>query len=205
MLWPKAGERTLVCPAIDGGHSWNAGSYSQQTKLFYRVANEWCMYLTVAPKGGGTTITAGSETRVLEPFVQAFMNAEWVGTNPPGDKTHGRITARDPVTGKITWEKRYDIIPHSALMTTAGGLLFNGTTDGWVEALDARTGDVLWRFNNGSGHNGGIISYAVDGKQYVAVAVGHGSYVGRALADHYHKDQIINMKESAALVVFALP
>lgn len=205
MLWPKPGEKTLVCPAIDGGHSWNAGTYSPQTKLFYRIANEWCMYLTIAPKGGGTTITAGAETRILEPFVQAFMNAEWIGTTPPNDKTHGRLTARDPLTGKIAWEKRYDIIPHSALLSTAGGLVFVGTTDGWVEALDAKTGDRLWRFNNGSGHNGGIISYAVDGKQYIAVASGHGSYVGRALADHYHKDQIINMKESAAIVVFSLP
>jgi len=96
------------------------------------------------------------------------------------------------------------IIPHSALLTTGGSLLFVGTTDGFVEALDAKTGDLLWRFNNGSGHNGGIISYAVGGKQYVAVATGHGSYVGRALADHYHKDKIINMKESAAIVVFSL-
>src|SRR5213595_3411625 len=73
-----------------------------------------------------------------------------------------------------------------------------------VEGLDAKSGDLLWRFNNGSAHNGGIVSYAVGGKQYIAVATGHGSYVGRALADHYHKDKIINMKESAAIVVFSL-
>src|SRR2546426_994531 len=97
MLWPKAGVKTLVCPAIDGGHSWNAGAYSPQTKLFYRIANEWCMDLTVSPKGGGTTITAGSESRITEPFAQAFMSAEWVGANPPGDTAHGRLTARDPV------------------------------------------------------------------------------------------------------------
>src|SRR5262249_28609363 len=212
MVWPKAGVKTLVCPAIDGGHSWNAGSFSPQTGLFYRIANERCMDLTVAPKTGGSPINAragrciaaGAETRVPEPFAQAFMSAEWVGQNPPGDTAHGRLTARDPVSGKLAWEKRYDLIPHSALLTTAGGLLFIGTTDGFVEALDAKTGDVLWRFNNGSGHNGGLVSYAVNGKQYIAVAVGHGSYVGRALADHYHKDKIINMKESAAVIVFAL-
>jgi alcohol dehydrogenase (cytochrome c) len=205
MLWPKAGEKTLVCPAIDGGHSWNAGAYSPQTGLFYRITNEWCMWLTIAPEGGGTTITAGSETRITEPFAQAFMAAEWVGTNPPNDTTHGRITARHPVTGEIAWEKRYDIIPHAALLTTAGGLLFNGTYDGYVEALDAKTGEVLWRFNNGSGHNGGIVSYAVGGKQYIAVATGHGSYVGRAIVDNFHKDKFVNFKESAAIVVFALP
>src|SRR2546422_225755 len=201
---PKAGVKTLVCPAIDGGHSWNAGAYNPQTKLFYRIANEWCMDLTVSPKGGGTTITAGSESRITEPFAQAFMSAEWVGANPPGDTAHGRLTARDPVSGKIAWEKRYDLIPHSALLSTAGGLVFVGTIDGFVEALDAKTGDRLWRFNNGTSHNGGIVSYSVGGKQYIAVATGHGSYVGRALADHYHKDKLLNFKESAAVVVFSL-
>jgi len=204
MLWPKAGEETLVCPAIDGGHSWNAGAYSPETGLFYRIANEWCMNLRVNPPEGGA-VTAGAPTRVTEPFAQTFFAAEWVGADPPGDKTHGRLTARDPVTGEIAWEKRYDIIPHSALLSTAGGLLFIATYDGYLQALDAETGDELWRFNLGSGTNGGIISYEVDGRQYIAVATGHGSYVGRALADHYHKDQLKNYKESAILVAFALP
>jgi len=204
ILWPKAGEKTLVCPAIDGGHSWNPGSYSPQTGLFYRTVQEWCMWLTVAPKGGADYITAGSEVRTTEPFAQAFMAAEWIGTNPPGDTSHGFITARDPVSGKLAWEKRYDIIPHSALMTTGGGLLFNATTDGYAEALDAETGDLLWRFNNGSGHNGGIISYAAGGKQYVAVVSGHGSYVGRAV-ESLNRDKLVNYQESSALVVFALP
>jgi glucose dehydrogenase len=203
MLWPKAGEKTLVCPAIDGGHSWNAGAYSPDTGLFYRVAQEWCMWLTVSPKTGGTTITAGSETRTTEPFAQAFMAAEWIGTNPPNDTNHGRITARDPVSGELKWEKRYDLIPHSALMTTAGGLLFNGTTEGFIEALDADTGDVLWQFNNGSGHNGGIVSYAVDGKQYIAATTGHGSYVGRAVVG-LNADKVVNYQESKAVVAYTL-
>lgn len=205
LLWPEAGKKTLVCPAIDGGHSWNAGAYSPDTKLFYRIANEWCMNLTIAPKEGGTKITFGTEKRITEPFAQVYMAAEWVGTNPPGDSTHGRLTARNPLTGEIAWEKRYDIIPHSALMTTGGGLLFNGTYDSFIEAIDAKTGEILWRFNNGSGHNGGIVSYEADGKQYIAIAVGHGSYVGRGLVDSYHKEKFVNMKESAAIVAFSLP
>jgi glucose dehydrogenase len=206
MLWPKAGEKVRVCPAIDGGHSWNAGTYSPQTKLFYRTVNEWCMWLTVnPPEGVKVKPTAGAETRITEPFAQAFMNAEWESTDPPNEKTHGRITARDPITGKLAWEKRYDILPHSALLSTAGGLLFNATYEGFVEALDAKTGEVLWRFNTGTGHNGGIISYAVDGKQYIAVPTGHGSYVGRLIGNTVFKDKLINYKESAMVVVFALP
>ncbi len=203
MLWPKPGVKTLVCPAIDGGHSWNAGTYSPQTGLFYRIANEWCMWLTVNPKEGGPA-TAGAETRTTEPIVQAFMAATWEGTDPPGDRAHGRLYAVDPVSGRIAWEKRYDIIPHSALLSTAGGLLFIATYDGWLQALDAKTGEVLWQFNLGTGTNGGIISYAVGGKQYIAVATGHGTYVGRAIAGLF-KDKLINYMESAAIVAFALP
>jgi alcohol dehydrogenase (cytochrome c) len=203
MLWPVAGEKTLVCPAIDGGHSWNPGTYSPQTGLFYRIANEWCMYLTVNPKEGGPA-TAGSENRTTEPFAVAFMAAQWEGTNPPGDKAHGRLTARDPVSGDIAWEKRYEIIPHSGLLSTAGGLVFIATYDGWLEGLDAQTGDLIWRFNLGSGTNGGIVSFEAGGDQYIAVATGHGSYVGRALATAYHKDDLINYQESALVVAFKL-
>jgi alcohol dehydrogenase (cytochrome c) len=204
MLWPKPGEQVLVCPAIDGGHSWNAGTYSPDTGLFYRIANEWCMDLKVNPKDGGDT-TAGTAERVVEPFAQTFFAAEWVGADPEGDEAHGRLTARNPVTGEIAWEKRYDVIPHSALLSTGGGLLFIATYEGELQALDAETGDQLWSFNLGSGTNGGIVSYEVDGQQYIAVATGHGSYVGRALADHYHKDDLVNYEESAILVAFRLP
>lgn len=202
MLWPKAGEKTLVCPAIDGGHSWNAGAYSPQTGLFYRNTQEWCMWLTVGVKGGSEGVL-GSVERTVEPVVQAFFNAEFQGTNPPGDTNHAWLTGRDPVSGDIAWEKRYDIIPHSALMATAGGLLFNGTTDGYAEAMDAATGALLWRFNNGSGHNGGIISYQTGGKQYVLFATGHGSYVGRAVAG-LNEAKLVNYEESAAFVAFSL-
>ena len=122
----------------------------------------------------------------------------------PGDKNHGRLTARDPVTGKLAWEKRYDIIPHSALLSTGSGLLFIATYDGLLEALDAKNGNVLWTFNVGSGVHGGIISYAADGKQYIAVASGHGTYVGRAVQS-LNKEKLGTMQESMAVVVFALP
>src|SRR3989449_5230580 len=198
MLWPKAGVKTLVCPAIDGGHSWNAGAYNPQTKLFYRIANEWCMALTVAPKGGGTTITAGAETRVTEPFAQPFMSAEWVGANPPGDTAHGRLTARDPLSGKIAWEKRYDVIPHSALLSTAGGLVFVGTTDGFVEALDAKTGNLLWRVNKSSSPNRGGVSYAACGEEDNSGAARPRPYRGLGPPPPPPKNKNIYIEEKSA-------
>src|SRR5262249_35132877 len=90
MVWPKAGVKTLVCPAIEGAPSGTAGSSRPQPGPSSRTANEGGMARTVAPKPGGPTTTAGAETRITEPFAQAFMSAEWVGQNPPGDTAHGR-------------------------------------------------------------------------------------------------------------------
>ncbi len=89
-------------------------------------------------------------------------------------------------------------------MSTGSDLLFVGTSDGFVEALDAKNGNVLWRYNVGSGVHGGIISYSVGGKQYIAVASGHGTYVGGAIKA-LNKEKLGTMNESMALVVFALP
>ncbi len=90
------------------------------------------------------------------------------------------------------------------MLPTAGGLIFNDTYDGFAEALDARAGRVLWQFNTGSGHNGGIISYEAGGRQYVAVASGHGSYVGGGTAAAF-ADKLLHYEQSAALVAFELP
>ena len=204
MLWPKPGVKTKVCPAIDGGHSWNAGAYNPDTGLHYRVVQEWCMWLTVSPKDGAPA-SAGAETRTLEPFAQAFMAATWEGTHPDNDRAHGRLTAREPVSGKIHWEHRYDIIPHSALLSTGGGLVFNGTTEGWLEALDAKTGRQLWKFNNGTSHHGGIISYSSGGKQYIAAVVGDGTYVGGAI-NALFGDKLVNYgNPGTSIVVYSLP
>ena len=69
-------------------------------------------------------------------------------TRRPG---HGRAHGARSVTRKIKWERRYNIIPHSALLSTAGGLVFIATYEGKLQALDAETGGVLWEFNLGSG------------------------------------------------------
>ncbi len=96
------------------------------------------------------------------------------------------------------------MIPHSALVSTGGGLVFNATYEGYVEALDAKTGKQLWSFNDGTGHNGGIISYAVGGKQYIAVPAGHGSYVGGAVQALF-PDALVNYERTSSVVTFALP
>ncbi len=204
MLWPVAGEKTLVCPAIDGGHSWNAGSFDPNTGFSFRTVQEWCMWLTVAHKDGSGPISAGEATRITEPYAQVYMAAEWIQADPEEDKAHGRLVARDPLSGEMKWERRYDIIPHSGLLTTGSGLLFNADYLGNFEALDAETGSLLWTFNLGSGTNGGIISYGVDGNQYVAVATGHGSYVGLGQLAGAFAGETMDYQRSALVVAFTL-
>jgi PQQ-dependent dehydrogenase (methanol/ethanol family) len=202
--FPKEGVEEYLCPATAGGYSWNPGAYSPQTGLHYRVAQEWCIYVTVF-----------RAEPITEPSAALVIGAKFRGARPPEpgnprqegtDRQHGRLDARDPVTGKIAWSRRYEVVPHSALLATAGGLLFNGTAMGWVEALDAATGDPLWRFNSGSPHTGGIVSYSVAGKQYIAVASGRGSLVMNAYDEIWPETfGKAGFEHSAVLMAFALP
>jgi alcohol dehydrogenase (cytochrome c) len=92
----------------------------------------------------------------------------------PG-KSPGRLDARDPVTGARKWTYESELPSFGGVLTTGGGLVFNGDPLGIVRAFDADDGKVLWSFNTGSGVRSGIVSYAVDGKQYILVPSGWGS------------------------------
>ena len=204
MLWPVAGEKTLVCPAIDGGHSWSASSFDPVSGILYQTVREWCMWRTIAHKDGSGPISFGEATRITEPYAQVYMAAEWIQIDPERKKARGRIVAREPVSGQVKWERLYDILPSSTLLTTASGLLFNAIYEGALEAIDAETGEVLWTFNLGSGTTGGIISYGVHGKQYIAAATSHGTYVGADELTGSFAGQTLNYQRSALIVAFTL-
>ena len=204
LLWPVAGEKTLVCPAIDGRHSWNSGSYDPTTGLHVRTVQEWCTWLTIGNRDASAPISFGEATRITEPYADVYMAAEWIHADPDTGKAHGRLVARDPLSGETAWERRYDIIPHSALLTTAGGLLFNVTYDGYFEAIDTATGEVLWTFNLGSDTTGGIISYGVGSKQYIAVATGHGRGVGDSMLADNFAGETLDGGSSALVIAFEL-
>jgi PQQ-dependent dehydrogenase (methanol/ethanol family) len=204
-FWPHEGKEEYLCPFIAGGMSWNPGSYSPKTGMHYRIAQEWCMYLTV-----------GRTQPITEPSAALIIGADFRAARPPDpadkskegkDPMHGVVTAFDPVTGKAGWKHRYEEVPHSALMSTAGGLLFMGNAMGWVEALDIDSGKTLWKYNNGSPHEGGIISYSAGGKQYIAVATGRASLVMDGHDDGW-PDTFGKAKftmQSGSIVTFALP
>ena len=191
----KIGKNDNVCPAVDGAISWNSGSYNPDTGLYYKVGQEWCQ-----------NMVAQSLPKAADYSGQMYMSATYDSIPPPGhDAAYGHVNAVDPVTGKKTWEVIYKYPPMASLLTTKGGLVFVPGADGILDALDAKTGEKLWSHNDGTGHDGGIISYAVNGKQYIAVTTGWGTYVSQNLAALFGEPFKSMPKDGGTLNVYALP
>jgi alcohol dehydrogenase (cytochrome c) len=82
------------------------------------------------------------------------------------------VRAYDPNTLEPKWEFKMTDITWGGVLSTAGDVVFGGGREGYFLALDARTGELLWRASLGGQINAGAMSYAIDGKQYVAIAAG---------------------------------
>jgi alcohol dehydrogenase (cytochrome c) len=182
-----------LCPAIDGGVSWNSGSFSPQTGLYYKVANEWCIDLTVV-----------KTQPVTEPVVQLNIGANFKLVPPPSGQIYGHVDARDPLTGNKMWEIRFPEPPMASLLTTAGNLLFVPDSRGVLHAYNASTGAELWNHSDGLGHQGGIMSYSAGGKQYIAVVAGFGGMVSDDFAPTFGEPYKSMPRDDGILVVYAL-
>lgn len=182
------GATVFAAPSFLGGKNWMPMAYSPQTELFYVPANEWGMDIwnePVAYKKGAAYLGAGF---TIKPLYNDHI---------------GALRAIDPKTGRIVWEYKNPAPLWGGVMTTAGGLVFTGTPEGFLKAFDARTGQELWRFNTGSGVVGTPVTYELDGEQYVAVMSGWGGAVplwGGEVAK-----LVQNINQGGMLWVFRLP
>lgn len=148
-------EGTYVCPDATGGTNWAAPSYDPGTGLFFVPVREGCANYTretITPKPG-------------DPFT---------GGDPQEDHKRGApgaVRAIDPLTGDIRWNFPMHLGSAAAgVLGTAGGVVFASDPEGSLLALDARTGAKLWHYQTGAEIRTSPMSYAVDGKQYVAIA-----------------------------------
>jgi glucose dehydrogenase len=183
-----------VCPAVDGAISWNNGSYNPDTGLYYKAGQEWCQ-----------DMEAQHLPKPKDYSGQMYMSATYTSIPPPGhDAAYGHIDAVDPITGNKAWQVVYKYPVMASLLSTKGGLLFVPGSDGILDALDAKTGKKLWSHNDGIGHDGGIISYAVNGKQYIAVTTGWGTYVSQNLAALFCEPFKSMPMDSGVLIVYGL-
>ncbi len=151
-------EGTVVCPDMTGATNWFSPTYNPDTGLFYFIALESCHKFFLEPQ----KFAEGREYYAT-------------GVKSVPDATRGKsLLAYDAATGTLRW--RYtlggDGESWAGTMSTAGGLVFLGNDDEGFEAVDAKTGESLWQFRVGQGMHASPMSYAVSGKQYVAIAAG---------------------------------
>jgi len=157
-----------VCPAALGSKDEQPASFNPDTGLFYVPTNHVCMDY----EPFRVSYTAG------QPYVGATLEMY-----PPKPDTHtGNFIAWDARVGKIVWSDKEQFSVWSGTVTTAGGLAFYGTLEGYLKAVDLKTGKELYKFKTPSGIIGNVITYEHAGKQYVAVLSGVGGWAGIGLA-----------------------
>ena len=161
-------EGTRIEPGTQGGTNWYSPSFSPRTGLFYVSA--WDNYSALARYA---EVPPWAEGKKYTGRAPAGRGAGGRGS-PVAYRTeaegYGAVRAIDPKTGDKKWDFKMVDYTESGVLTTASDLLFSGGREGHFFALDARTGELLWRVNLGGNVASGPISYAVDGRQYVAVA-----------------------------------
>ena len=165
-------------PGNQGGTNWYSPSYSPKTGLFYLSA--WENYATVfggvpAEYQAGLAF-GGGVLRDYQPIPNA-PGLPGLGRRTPINSWteaagNGAILAVDPATGRRRWRFPMSDVSDAGILTTATDLLFTGGREGYAQALDARTGKLLWKANLGAPIANGPISYRVSGKQYVAIISG---------------------------------
>jgi glucose dehydrogenase len=167
------GDVLHVCPGTLGGAEWNGPAFDPVNRSLFVGAVDWCGTFKVE-RSAGSTFGGGMD---------------W----DPVSTAAGWIRAFDAVSGEERWRRRIDGPMLAGLTPTASGLVFTGAPNGEFWALSAVTGEILYRFNTGGAIAGGISTYDVGGRQYVAVASGNAS------------PTIWHSTGSPTLIVFALP
>jgi alcohol dehydrogenase (cytochrome c) len=165
-------------PGNQGGTNWYPPSYSPRTGLFYFSA--WENYATIYRKEEsvfqpGRNFSGGGFT-VLTPVPGA--PAVGIGRRTPinnwtNEVGNGAVIAIDPHTGQAKWKFPQFDVSEAGILTTASDLLFTGGREGYFQALDARTGQLLWKVTLGGNVVMAPVTYQVGAKQYVSVISGH--------------------------------
>jgi PQQ-dependent dehydrogenase (methanol/ethanol family) len=178
-------QERLICPGSSGGKNWPAGAYNPDTNVMFFPLQNLCMNAKVTADKRDPSLVYG---------------LSMPGILAPGTDKVGSVWAISVETGRTLWkyEQRAGVLP---VVATGGGLVFSGDANGRFRALDDRSGKILWEANLGAPVSGFPISYAVDGKQYVAVTTGN------SLVSNSTNRLTPELKPSAAsnVFVFALP
>jgi alcohol dehydrogenase (cytochrome c) len=185
-VFTAKGQTLMVCPGTNGGKNWPAGAYSPRTNAMYMPMQNMCMNATV-------------QSGERDPRLVYGFSSEYIGA--PGAENIGVVWAISAEKGTTMW-KHEQRVGHMSLAATGGGLVFGGDVAGNFHALDDATGEVLWETNLGAPVSGFPVSFAVDGKQYVAVTTGGSLVAGAA---RRVTPELTGEPAPSQVFVFALP
>jgi lanthanide-dependent methanol dehydrogenase len=157
-----------ICPTASGSKDWNPSSFSPQTGLIYIPHENMCMdWMDVQ-----VSYIEGT------PYVGAELHMK---PGPGGNR--GELTAWDPVMRKPMWQVKENFPIWSGTVVTGGDVVFYGSMDGWFKAVNAKTGDLVWKYKVDSGIISQPVSYkGPDGHQYIAVLSGVGGWAGAVVS-----------------------
>ncbi|MBN9590233.1 MAG: hypothetical protein BGN85_11655 [Alphaproteobacteria bacterium 64-11] len=188
----KVGEWMSSCPGPAGGHDWPATSYDPDSDLMLIPLHQSCVLMRGLPleKEIGPAATNAGQQQLFE--------------MPGTDGNLGRLAAYNTATMKAAWSMQQKAPFLTGVLTTGGGLAFVGDFDRRFRAIETRSGRTLWQTRLTTSVQGHVVSYAVNGRQYIAVetGLGGGSPVAKPttlLRDVHHPGN------GNAIFVFALP
>ena len=164
LVFTAAGQTVLACPHASGGKDWEAGAYSPLTNTMYMPLRNVC-----------ARMRAMAEPDEQDEARRLYAIA-WRAEIAPGTDQVGSVQAISAETGQVVWNYQQRAAT-MALAATGGGLVFGGDVNGRFRAFDDRTGEILWEINLGSPVSGFPITYAVDGRQYVAISTGFARFL----------------------------
>jgi len=190
-LYPGDGKVKLVCPHGAGAKNYLPASWNQQSGVLVVPLNEACMDLYPVPGGGSVSALSSGVNWGIRP-------------RPDSDGKYGRLEALDLSTRKPLWMVRQRAPVSSGVLTTAGGIALAATYDRVFHVYDSANGRELWHSRLNDISSSSPISFAVDGRQYIALVVGEGGFHARSFAPLV-PEMRAPPNRGTAVWVFALP
>ena len=191
-LAPEAGKSKFMCPSPLGARNWPSTSIDPATGMLYVPMVEFCTDYSYAPGTPAQTAAGGVD-----------ISFSGMLPRPDNDGRFSRLTAVNLKTGKVAWIRRQRAPLASAMLATAGGIVFSGDRDRYFRAVDETTGKALWETRLNATPNSFPVTFQAGGQQYVAVTTGGGSSWDGATAAA--GTEIVNPAGGATLWVFKLP
>jgi alcohol dehydrogenase (cytochrome c) len=172
-----------VCPSQAGGNNYFPSSYSERTKLIYIPALTACVDIAI--------------DREMHNKEKGWNG----GLATTTDRWESNLTAVDPMTGEVRKSVHLRYPNYSGTLATAGGLIFLALLDGTIAAYDENTLDELWKVNVGAGFTAPPMTFAINGRQYIAIASGASAVSQAKLVNTL---ELRDQRQATVLYVFAL-